>query len=63
MILEHWKYEIMQEKHGTDRGRWFVKELFINKGTFGNNVVARSIYSAKTKQDCLKFCEEHKIKI
>ena len=63
MILEHWKYEIMQEKHGTERGRWFVKELFINKGTFGGNVVARSIYSATTKQACINFCNDHNFKI
>lgn len=63
MILEYWKHEIVQEKHGADRGRWFVKELFINKGQFGGNVIARSIFSAESKQECLDFCEEHKIKI
>ena len=63
MILEHWKFEIMQEKHGTERGRWFVKELFINKGTFGGNVVSRSIFSAATKNECFDFCNKHKIKL
>lgn len=63
MILEHWKFEIMQEKHGTERGRWFVKELFINKGTFGGNVVSRSIFLAATKNECFDFCKKHKIKL
>lgn len=63
MILEHWKFEIAQEKRGIDAGRWFVRQLFINKGRFGGNVVIKNIFSAKTKQSCLDFCESHKIKI